>query len=70
MLVISAFFGDRNMFVNQTGPPIISSEEFFFSWVEAGYVACLVVCLLAFKRLPAMVKVQHCIRLGVTGGRM
>ena len=59
------------MFVIQTRPPMLSSEEKkTCAWVEAGYVACLVVCLLAFKRLPAMVKVQHCIRLGVTGGRM
>ena len=59
MLVISAFFGDRNMFVNQTGPPMLPSGEksLCMAWLEVGYVACLVVCLLAFKRLPAMVKV-------------
>ena len=58
MLVISAFFGDRHMFVNQTGTPMLSSgEKTCMAWLEAGYVACLVVCLLAFKRLPAMVKV-------------
>ena len=60
------------MFVNPRGSPMLSSGEknLCMAWLEAGYVACLVVCLLAFKRLPAMVKVQHCIRLGVTGGRM
>ena len=46
------------MFVNQTGTPMLSSgEKTCMAWLEAGYVACLVVCLLAFKRLPAMVKV-------------